>query len=279
MTDDNSKLKVAILGTGWLGTALAKSLCDRGLQVHAAKTTEAGRDELAQALPLRAFVVKLPEPIPAAFLVGITHLVITIPPGGRRFKEATTEKYLEQIRAITQACSDRTKSLRVIFCSSTGVYGSTSGTVDEETEVAPETHSSRAIVTVEDYLRSTFPRLTILRFAGLIGPGRHPGRFYGGKEMAVSRADAPVNLIEQQDAVTAIELAILDHDILGVYNVCAAAHPTKRAFYGAAAGALQLDIKAFEPGGEGDKRIDSQKLRAAGWAPKNDGLKINELKV
>ena len=272
--DDKSEKRVGILGAGWLGFALTQRLLLDGVQVHAASTSLDKREEVRSATNARCFVVDLPEIVPKSFFVGLTHLVITIPPGGRKLGAAATEIYSDRLSALFPILQDH-EDLKIIFCSSTGVYGSTLGSVNEETPVNPDTHSGRAVVAAEALLEVRIDQLTILRFGGLFGPGRHPGHFFGGKNFPLAQADAPVNLISQADAVSAIIHVINEPRARGVYNVCAAAHPSKGAFYGAAAGAVGLGIAAILPGGKDGKLVDSSKLRTLGWAPKNDNLSLD----
>ena len=276
MMADKLEKKVGILGVGWLGLALAERLVARGVTVHAAATTETKRQSVSDSLGAAVFVVDLPRVTPSDFFSELTDLVVTIPPGGRKFGAEATDHYLRGLRALLPILSNR-PTLRVIYCSSTGVYGSAEGPVTEATPVAPDTHSGRAVVAAERLFTDAGCPLVILRLAGLVGPGRHPGRFFGGKNFPISQSDAPVNLVHQADVVSAIELILATPTITGVYNVCAAAHPSKAVFYGAAAGAVKLAINGSKPGGNNGKVVSSEKLRKLGWAPQIDDLDLSRM--
>lgn len=71
---------------------------------------------------------------------------------------------------------------RIMFISSTSVYGSINGLINEDAPLSPETESARALVEVERWLHQ-LPNVSIdiLRLAGLVGNKRHAGRFLAGK--------------------------------------------------------------------------------------------------
>ena len=268
---DNSGRKIGVLGAGWLGLPLVEKLVSDGLEVRASSRSVATLKRLAH-MGAKAFRIDLPSPPPEAFFAELEALVVTLPPGGRQWKEAATGRYIAALSTLLPFIDARPE-LRLIYCSSTGVYGAARGEVDETEPLQPDTHSSRAVVAAEKLFSRYRDRLVVLRLAGLVGPGRHPGNFFGGKTFPLRASDAPVNLVHQADAIMVLRLSVNDLPP-GVYNVCAAAHPPKGAFYGAAAGAMGLKIKAMEKGGEDGKRISSANIRRQGWVPQYDNLTV-----
>ena len=259
---------VAVLGSGWLGLPLIHTLVRAGYAARGSYRREATRAAVEDA-GADPFLLDLPElsgPL-SAFLDGCDTVVITLPPGGRQHGAATTERYLAALLPLRPHLSE----LRVIYTSSTGVYGRTAaGVVTEATVVAPDTDSSRAVVAAESWLRQHAPRLTVLRLAGLFGPGREPAAFFPPGH-TVSQGEAPVNMVHQADAIAAVRWA-LETGSSGTYNVCAATHPTKAAFYTARSQLTARPLPIFATGGAAGKRIDSSALRAAGWSPRYDDL-------
>ena len=270
---DKKKKIVGVLGAGWLGTPLVERLLVAGFGVRAAHRSAEAVAASRAASRAALFRVDLPDVAPASFFNDLDFLILTLPPGGRRLGEEATQVYTARLGPVVNVAM-RDPKLRILFCSSTGVYGDATGWVDETTEVRPNTHSSRAVVAAEELLSAVADRLTIVRLAGLVGPGRHPGRFYGGRSVPIRTAEAPVNLVHQADAVAAIQLLIERGAPAGVFNVCAAAHPAKGEFYGAAAGAIGLEVGAKEDGGAADKIIGSLRLRRLGWSPTHDDLSV-----
>lgn len=266
---------IGILGTGWLGFPLAEALARAGYAVRGTYRTEAGKARLLEA-GLDAYHANLPGELDAGFLVGLSTLVITLPPGGRRLGLEAETNYAEKFRVLLAALPSPPPHL--IYTSSSGVYGAARGWVDETTPPEPTTPSGRAVLAAERLLAATKAPVTILRLAGLIGPGRHPGRFFGGRDRAVPRGLAPVNLVSRQDVIRAVRLVVRRAAADGetrVFNVCADAHPPKGPFYAAAAKKLGLVVKNYEAAGEGDKRLNSKQLRLLGWRPTRDDLRLD----
>jgi nucleoside-diphosphate-sugar epimerase len=70
----------------------------------------------------------------------------------------------------------------------------------------------------------------VIRFAGLIGPKRHPGRFFTmGK--SVKDSDARINLIHLDDCIKLIQTIIEQQAWGEIFNGCADSHPTKKEYY------------------------------------------------
>ncbi len=274
-----SKLNISILGCGWLGLPLLKSLVEDG---HVVKGSSRNPKTLAEIQKSggQAFLIDLPQGLPTGFTDGCNVLIITLPPGGRKFGAAASEKYIERLRCLASWFKEP-GAPAIIFTSSTGVYGAArEGVTTERNRPAPSTHSAIAVLEAEQWLEGTHHRpLTILRLAGLIAEDRHPGHFFGGKDWIIPEADMPVNLIHRTDVITAIKLCLrLDGQLPNVFNVCAAAHPTKGDFYTRAANALGLKIKGAKAGGEKGKIVNSEKLRNLGWKPVWDDLELTFLK-
>ena len=268
-------LEIAVLGCGWLGLPLLRRLVADGHGLRGSSRSAARRAEITAAGGT-AFPVDLPDKLPPGFLDGADWLVISLPPGGRTHGPAAAERYVAALAALKDWFASPANCRRTIFLSSTGVYGDATGVVDETTPHRATTHSGAALLAAACFFASLPARPFVLYLAGLVGPGRHPGTFYGGKDRPVPRADAPVNLLHQRDAIAAIR-TVLTLGEPDNFNVCQAGHPPKGAFYGRAAAALGLSLAGCVSGGGGDKRISSKKLRARGWRPSWDDLDLDRM--
>ena len=224
------------------------------------------REEVAAALRAGG-VTPCPLDLPVTdhatvgdFLEDAQSLVITLPPGGRTHGEAATDRYLELLEALRPHLRPE---LHVVYTSSTGVYGkAVEGTITEESPLRPDTASSRAVVAAERWLGEHADQLAVLRLGGLYGPGRDPSRFFVRRE-AIPDADAPVNMLSLHDAVAALRF-VVHQRVTGIFNLCASAHLTRRAFYGMSYRAAGLPPKPFLPGGAGGKRVDPSKFNRLG---------------
>jgi nucleoside-diphosphate-sugar epimerase len=179
--------------------------------------------------------------------------------------------YVEGLRAVLEALPADTQ--RVIFTSSTGVYGQTDGSwVDEDSPCRPTREGGRVMLEAEELLKrhQLGSQAIILRLAGLYGPGRIP-------RMADVRAGRPIpaqpggnlNLIHVDDAVRVVRAVQSRAQPPRTYAV-SDGHPTeRRSFYGGLADLLHLPRPEFsEPSkdtggkdwGTNDKRVRNLRM-------------------
>jgi nucleoside-diphosphate-sugar epimerase len=238
---DNGKT-ISILGCGWYGFSLATMLIHRGYTVKGS-TTSADKLQKLAAANIKPYLVSFSADNetydPLFFACDV--LWIAIPP---KIRSDNGEDYLDKIRRIIDAIK-LNGIKQVIFISSTGVYGDSNAEVNELSDPLPDSASGKALLQAETLLRQqTEFKTTIIRFAGLIGPGRDPGRFLTGKK-TVPNGNAPVNLIHLTDC-TGISCAILDKQAFGyTYNACSPSHPARNDFYTKAATRLRLEVPEF----------------------------------
>jgi len=235
--------EISILGCGWYGFALAQQLVKKGYKVKGSTTTPEKLGYLRQS-GINPYLIRFTEeddcPDPVFFDCSV--LIICIPP-----KRNTTEQHTfsSKIERISAAASQH-KVADIIFISSTSVYGDNQGEINELTFPIPETDSGKVILSAELTLQNNSDfRTTIIRFGGLIGPGRDPGRFFAGKT-AIPNGKAPVNLIHLSDCI-GLTLSIIEQGAFGyTYNACSTDHPSRVDFYTAAAIKSGLDKPEFK---------------------------------
>ena len=237
--------KVAIVGLGWLGMPLAMSLSARGWQVTGSKTTLDGVDA-ARMSGIDSYQLQLtPELVCDSddldALLDADALVITLP--ARRTGEGD-DFYLQAVQEIVDSALAHNIP-RIIFTSSTSVYGEAEGSVKETSPLEPVTASGRVLKELETWLHDLpGTSVDILRLAGLVGPERHPGRFLAGKTNVANGAHG-VNLVHLEDVISAITLLLQAPKGGHIYNLCAPAHPTRAEFYSLMARQMNLDAPVF----------------------------------
>ncbi|QEM08840.1 SDR family oxidoreductase [Mucilaginibacter rubeus] len=223
---------ISILGCGWYGSALAKALLASGMQVKGSTTSAAKLDDLA-AMGIKPYLINfLPnQEIYDADFFNCEVLWIAIPPKTRGGEAGI---FLDKIKSIIEAIK-RHQIKNVVFISSTAVYADSNKHVNEQTDPQPNTESGRILLEAENlFLAESRFKATIIRFAGLFGPARNPGRFFAGKK-DIPNGDAPVNLIHLDDCI-GISKAILAKQAFGyLFNGCSPDHPAKADFYTRAA--------------------------------------------
>jgi nucleoside-diphosphate-sugar epimerase len=223
---------ISILGCGWYGKALAKELLQKGIIVEGSVTSAEKLDTLRD-IGIIPFIVRIDadQINYNANFFKCDILVISIPPG---LKKGEGSAYLSKIRQVIQATVNNNIQ-KVIYISSTGVYGDHNKTVTENDDPNPDTESGKILLEAENFFRDQIDiKTTIIRFGGLVGPGRHPGRFFAGKK-DIPNGLAPVNLIHQADCA-GVTMAIIEQEAFGhLFNACSPDHPSKEGFYKKAA--------------------------------------------
>lgn len=202
-----------ILGCGYTGTQLARTLASQG---RAAEVTITRRDgevarALGAALGVRGERLDLSDrradPGAALAVPPGAIVVATAPPGGDPAGE---------IRALLALARD---AARLIYVSSTGVYGPGGGAwVDETWPVAPITESGRARAAAEAALAGAPVPWVALRAAGIYGPGRGlVDRIRAGTYRVIGDGTSHVSRIHLVDLVAAI-LAAAGSSVTGAIN-------------------------------------------------------------
>jgi nucleoside-diphosphate-sugar epimerase len=227
----SSNKTISILGCGWYGLPLAEALVSAGYTVKGSTTSQEKLPVLREKL-IQPFLINTADNSKWDYsFFDCDILWIAIPP---RSRYGGGEQYVQALERV----SDVVKQYRikdVILISSTGVYGDTDSHVNENMAPQPGSESGKVILQAESLLRndSAF-RTTVVRFGGLVGPERHPGRFFAGKR-DIPNGKAPVNLIHLDDCI-GISIALLEKEAFGyVINACSPAHPEKQQFYTEAA--------------------------------------------
>lgn len=254
---------ISILGCGWLGLPLAKFLLKSGCSVKGSTPTPEKLSVLAKdgIIPFRIFFdPEINTDFNASFFDSEI-LIINFPPKRR---EDIEEFHPQQFKALIKQL--RLSSIKkVIFISSTSVYANLNRIVTEADDQIPEKNSGKALRIVENMLLTQEEfQTSIIRFGGLIGYDRKPGRFFSKMKNAVE-GDSPVNLIHQDDCINII-LHVIDNNLWGeVYNACCPEHPTRKEFYVEAAEIGGFEVPKFVKTQNSFKIISSTKLEKTNY--------------
>lgn len=244
MTKETLTNTISILGCGWLGLPLAAHLVQEGYTVKGSVTQQERFEELTQR-GITPYQVEITDTsIDSNDLTGFLEsgiLIINIPPSRREdvllYHQAQMKLLLDQVL--------KSPAKHIIFISSTSVYPDLNQEVTELETAPPSKDSGKVLLAVEKLFR-TNPHLitTIVRFAGLVGYDRLPGRFLAGKKN-VENGDAPINVIHQDDCIALITGIIQQQAWGEIFNACSDLHPTRREFYTKAAAKAGLELPTF----------------------------------
>jgi nucleoside-diphosphate-sugar epimerase len=191
-------------------------------------------------------------------------------------EEAYRAAYLDGVRHVLDAMErDGVEPERVLFVSSTAVYGDAGGGwVDENTPPAPGGFSGRVLVEAEQLLQAKFSgtatTATSLRLGGIYGPGRTRLIDQVRSGSAVIPEDVRyTNRIHRDDAAAAIvHLATMPAQPAGIY-VGVDNHPadlgTVLRFLAAEMGLPEPPVGDAGPARGGNKRCRNERLRSTGF--------------
>lgn len=250
--------KIAVLGCGWLGLPLAKSLLAKSYFINGS-TTSIDKFPTIVSNGIAPFLVQLGSRLigdDLQLFLNVDLLVINIPPG-RSTNQA--DDYEAKISALAKEIQKSTVQ-KVIFISSTSVYPDNQATVDERCTLFNESDAAKRMIKAEEIIKS-IPNIqsTVIRMAGLIGPNRHPGRFFAGKEN-IPAGLSPVNLIHLDDCIGMIEF-VIEKDLWDqTYNGAAPSHPLKLDFYSLASQKFDGSLAKFLLETGNYKIVDSRKI-------------------
>jgi len=227
---------VSILGCGWLGKPLGAALAKQGHVVMGSTTRHQNIDGLNAAgiVPVVFDVDELfSEDVRPFFNSDV--LIISLP---QRARAGRGEQYKAQIQKVTAAACDGHIG-NIILVSTTSVYPNNNRVVIEQ-----DADGQNPITQAERIVQDSGIPTTVIRFAGLFGPGRDPGRFLARQDV-VPGGNLPVNLIHMDDCIEILKKIIYHNRWDLVLNACADEHPTKREFYTKAALAVGLHPPIF----------------------------------
>ena len=237
MIDHQSDIKtISILGCGWYGLPMAKSLINQGYYLKGSTTTEAKLSSLSEA-DIEPYLIDTEKESFDEEFFECDLLIISIPPK----VNSDQLPYPVKIKNIARA-AQKAGVKQIILISSTGIYEDGNFVVDETISPNPNTPSGMALKEAEGILLNNDAfTSTIIRFAGLIGPNRNLAKHFAGKT-EIPNGNAPINLIHLDDCL-GLTQAIIHQKAFGkIYHGVTPDHPIRKAFYS------QACIKSgFEP--------------------------------
>jgi nucleoside-diphosphate-sugar epimerase len=237
--------QISILGCGWLGLPLAKSLVEKGFSVNGS-TTSLEKVSVIENNGITAFQIEVKETEIKgeidSFLAHSEILIIDIPP---KLRGTVTENFVAKIQTLIPFI-EKSAIAKVIFVSSTAVYSDDNTIITEDTIPQPNTESGKQLLAVETLLQNNSRFKTIIvRFGGLIGDDRHPIKFLSGRKN-LENPEAPINLIHQIDCIGILENIINTNSFGEIVNAVAPFHPTRKDYYTQKAQELNLPLPEFE---------------------------------
>ena len=232
--------QLGILGCGWLGVPLGNSLKKLNFNVKGTRRSEAGISALNKN-GIEGYQVFLDENESESilfFLKLVETLIISIPPD----KKSKEKEFVQRISFLLN-CIELSNVKRIIFLSSTSVYGSKGGNFNELNEVNPKNPVAKALHTSEKLIMNSTKASIIVRLGGLIGKDRNP--IFKLQNRYIGNPGGRINFIHQQDAVSGICNLIVNPQLRGIYNLVSPHHPNRKKYYEFMAKKLGLPSPKF----------------------------------
>lgn len=254
---------ILIAGCGDVGQRTAQQLLQQGHRVTALR-----RQPPQKTVPALEWVFA--DLLQVESLNGLRHrfdtLIYTATPGARN-EAAYRAIFISGLQHAVAALGDTLQ--RVVFASSSAVYGEHEGAwVDETTPTQPLGYNGRVLLEAEAWLTTLSVSTRILRLAGLYGPGRWQlfERLGAGQARAPHTPPHWANRIHVEDAAAALAHLCLLNQGEGVYIGCDDTPLPLHELYGELAAQLGAPavVEGPAPANVGSKRLSNRRLRASG---------------
>jgi len=246
-----------VVGCGYLGAKVAQLWRDSGDEVYA--TTRGSQVDALSRAGLRPLRLDVTRRVAVGSLPAVDTVVFAVGRSGARMADIHVTGFRSVLDALPRSTG------RVIYVSSTGVYGQDTGEwVDEESVCEPTREGGRACLSAEQLLFSHDRGCdaVVVRLAGLYGSGRVPRQadVAAGRPITGS-PDAYLNLIHVEDAAGAVVAAAAPGPVTArMYNVSDGHPPTRGEYVALVATRLGLAPPRFEGGPGLGKRVRNDRV-------------------
>lgn len=263
---------VAIIGCGYVGSAVARCWQPQGLTVTATTTTPSRIDSLAEIAD-RAVILHGSDASALETLLRDQDVVLLSI--GAPNSDAYAETYLSTAKTLAAVLPKTPRVRQVIYTGSYAVYGDQQGNwVTEETPVDPVNRNSEILVETEQVLLSAATdrrHICILRLGGIYGAGRELIKIFRRAAGTTRPGDGSEasNWVHLEDIVGAIDLA-RQQQLQGIYNLVQDNPPTVKMLLDRLFATHQLQPVTWDATQTSRRaynaKVSNQKLKQAGYS-------------
>ncbi len=264
-------MRILIAGCGDLGTHIAKILTtEQNCEVFGLRRAPPP-ERSAENLQWISADLRDPNTL-TALPRGITHLIFAAA-ANERTELDYRATYVQGLLNVVQA-SDTGSLKRIIFISSTAVYGDHGqDVVDETTPTNPSGFNGRVLCEAENWLKSFGQERQIstisLRLSGIYGPNRNYllERIRQGLAVAPKTNNHWVNRIHIEDAAAAVVHLLKLQKVFPLYLVTDSTPLPMRTLYEHLARLVGGPVppEGSSPRGVGSKRLSNKRLIESGF--------------
>ena len=266
---------VLIVGCGDVGERVGTAWRRRGATVRGLVRTPE-RAAALRALNIAPCIADLDDPQSLRALgTGDALVYYLAPPPAAGLRDTRMQAFLEALPADAPP-------RRVVYISTTGVYGDRAGEwVDEDTPASPGADRARRRLDAETALlewgrRAGVP-VVVLRVAGIYGPGRLPvDRLRRGEPVLRERESGFTNRVHIHDLVR-VCVAAGERGDAGIYNVSDGSPGTMTGYFNAVADALGMPRPPAIPLAEAAGRLSEGMLSYLRESRRIDNRRMREV--
>lgn len=192
-------MTVLIAGCGDVGSRAGLRFVAAGHRVIGVRRSP---ERLPDAIePCAADLTREAPPVPDD-----TAAVVFATTADSRSTDAYWDAYVAALHTVLDAVRDSPADPRILLVSSTAVLGYTDGrVVDETTPLLAGSATAEVLIEAERVVHERAPRATVLRLAGIYGPGRGTlARRIQAGDVVLPRESVYTNRIHSEDAAAAI---------------------------------------------------------------------------
>ncbi|NER29637.1 MAG: SDR family oxidoreductase [Symploca sp. SIO1C4] len=213
-------MKIAILGCGYVGKAVARQWTKSGHIVTATTTTPEKITDL-EAIAQRVVVMKGDNLEALTDIVRNQDVVLFCVGAKASTVEGYQEAYLNTATNLVTALRNNPGVKQLIYTGNYALYGDKKGEwVDENTAIAPTSEYGRILAETEQLLLSANCSVCIFRLGGIYGAGREILKIFrpGAGTTRPGTGEDAANWIHLDDIVAALELARAKQ-LEGIYHL------------------------------------------------------------
>lgn len=264
-------VNIAIIGCGYIGMEAASLWSQKGYHVTAT-TRHAERLADLSTVAQKTLILKGDDEEELASLIAANDvIVVTVAADSVDQYENAYLHTSQQIRALAL---EMDQPRRLIYTSSTSVYGDHHGLwVDETASLINPSEQAKILIQSEKTYLSLSEcswHVCILRLAEIYGPGREISqrvkRMEGHK--LPGSGDQYTNMVHKVDIAAALDYA-LRYRLEGIYNVVDDDHPARKELYDQVVQKHQLPALEWDPTltsmHGGNKRVSNHKIKSEGF--------------
>lgn len=270
--DRASKIPVGLIGSGYLGSATAFFLQNKGYPITVSTTTPARLPYLKK--DFKNAIILEGSRVSDWYQVIHSHSVLVLAVAPKTAIDSYADTYLASVKALLTALEKKNSVTQIIYISSTSVYGSHMGCwVDEESALLNPNPQAIILKECEERLLSAAIerlKVVIFRLAEIYGPNREIEKRVINSSSIPFAGDGSnfTNLIHVEDAVRAIDMAI-ENELSGVYNLANDFHVQRKDFYSDickkhSLPEVQWDFRKATHHG-GNRKVSNRKIKSIGF--------------